>query len=82
LLHPIDVQLSIFSNRPIICQIVKLLAHIETALKVSAEQNRQVDLVVHVNNRSNSEMGLLIGEDRIPPIHGSTQHFIGDGTGV
>jgi len=82
LLVPTDVNFTLFSNRPIICQISELLAHIVTALEVSARENKQVDLRVHVNNKSNSRLGILIGEDQLPGIHRSVDHYIGDGNGV
>jgi len=82
MLHPINLKLELFTNSPIACQVIKLLAHIETALAVSAAENRQVDLNVHVNNKSKSDFGLLVGMDRVPPHHGSTEHYIGDGVGI
>lgn len=81
LLTPSDVTVTIFANDPVLCQIVQLLGHLKTAMDASFEQKKQIDLTVHVNNNSGTEMNLMVGRDIVPAVHGSTHHYIGDGVG-
>ncbi len=81
LLTPSDVTVTMFANDPVLCQIVQLLGHIKTAMQASYEQKKQVDLSIHVNNNSGTELKLMVGRDVVPSVHGSTHHYIGDGIG-
>lgn len=82
LLTPSDITVTIFANDPVLCQLVQLLGHIKTAMQASYEQKKQIDLSVHVNNNSGTELNIMVGRDIVPPVHGSTHHYVGDGVGI